>query len=52
MPHVHLPTLEEMELVRVDRKRDRIRRGPNFEGIEPSLRVIDDHADELPVDRP
>jgi hypothetical protein len=52
MHHVHLPKLEDRGFVRVDRERNRIRRGPNFDDIEPLLRVIDDHTDELPVEWP
>ncbi|WP_338739508.1 DUF7344 domain-containing protein [Haloplanus salilacus] len=52
MHHIHLPKLEETGLVRVDRDSNRVRRGPESDDIEPLLRLIDDHADELPVDWP
>lgn len=52
MHHVHLPNLEDAKLIRVDRDANRIQRGPNFDDIEPLLRLIDDHANELPVDWP
>lgn len=52
MHHVHLPKLEERGFVRVDRELNQIRRGPNFDDIEPLLRALDDRTDELPVDWP
>lgn len=52
MYHVHLPKLEEMGLVSVDRERQSVRRGPNFDDIEPLLRLVDDYADELTGDWP
>lgn len=52
MYHVHLPKLEATGFVRINRQRGRVRPGPNFDDIEPLLRVIDDHADELSAEWP
>lgn len=50
MHHVHLPKLESLGLVRTDRERQHVGRGPNFEEIEPLLRILDENRDELPAD--
>ncbi|MFC7068889.1 DUF7344 domain-containing protein [Halobaculum lipolyticum] len=50
--HVHLPKLDEMAFVTWDRERDVITRGPRFDEIRPLLRLMEDHADELPDDWP
>jgi hypothetical protein len=49
--HVHLPK-PEAGFVRIYREPNRVRRGPNFDDVEPPLRAIGDGADELPADRP
>lgn len=48
--HVHLPKLEAAGLVEWDREANVLRRGPRFAEIRPLLRLMDDHADELPDD--
>jgi hypothetical protein len=50
MRHVHLPKLEGAGLVEWDREANELRRGPRFEEIRPLLKLITDHADELPDD--
>ncbi len=50
MRHVHLPKLEDAGLVEWDREANVLRRGPRFEEIRPLLKLMDDHADELPDD--
>lgn len=50
--HVHLPKLEGMGLVDVDRERRSVRRGQNFDDIEPLVRLIDERADRLAGNRP
>lgn len=50
--HNHLPRLEEAGVIEWDRKGSKIYRGPEFERIEPLLRLIDEHEDELPPDWP
>ncbi len=48
--HVHLPLLEEMGYIQWDRDSNQIRKGPNWEDIEPLLTLIHDHRGELPDD--
>jgi len=50
MRHVHLPKLEDAGLVEWDREANVLRRGPRFEEIRPLLKLMADHADELPDD--
>lgn len=52
MHHVHLPKLVEMGLVRVDRDRQRVYRGEDFDEIEPLLGILAENADALPGDWP
>lgn len=52
MHHVHLPKLEDMGLVDVEQERQRVRRGEHFDEIEPLLRILDRHEDDLPTDWP
>lgn len=40
MHHVHLPKLEAMGFVETDRDRQYVKRGPDFEEIEPLLRIL------------
>lgn len=48
MQHVHLPKLEDSGFIRWDRENRFVRRGPQFDEIEPLLTVLHDHADQLP----
>ena len=50
--HVHLPKLDEARLIDWDRDSGLITRQPRFEEIEPLLRLMSDHRDELPDDWP
>lgn len=46
--HTHLPRLDDQGFIDWDRTSDTITRGPSFDAIEPLLRVLGDHQDELP----
>lgn len=46
--HAHLPKLAESGYIEWDRDANSIRRGPNYDAIAPLLRLMRDHADELP----
>jgi len=50
--HSHLPKLAEKGYIDWNPETQTIRRGPNFEDIAPLLKLMDDHADELPADWP
>lgn len=50
--HLHLPKLAENGYIDWTPEVRTIRRGSNFDDIEPLLKLIDDHADELPADWP
>ncbi|MFB6301808.1 MAG: ArsR family transcriptional regulator [Haloferacaceae archaeon] len=44
----HLPMLEKEGIIEWDRESGEIRKGPNFDEIEPFLRLLQEHDDELP----
>lgn len=46
--HTHLPTLDDHGFVDWHPETGSISRGPTYDSIEPLLRVLDDHQDELP----
>ena len=46
--HAHLPKLDEAGFIDWDRESETITRGPRFEEIEPLLKLIHEHQDELP----
>lgn len=48
--HVHLPKLEDAGLVKWDCEANVLRRGPRFEEIRPLLKLMHDHANDLPDD--
>ena len=50
--HRHLPKLADAGYITWDRETETIRRGPRFDEIEPLLKLIQDHQDELPVGWP
>jgi len=52
MYHQHLPKLEEAGFIDYDRDSDAIMCGPRFEEIEPLIKLMNDHQDELPDDWP
>lgn len=48
--HSHLPRLEEYGYITWDRETGDIGRGPAWAEIEPFIRLLADHQDELPDD--
>ena len=50
--HSHLPNLAEKGYIDWNPEAQTIRRGSNFDDIAPLLKLMDDHADELPADWP
>lgn len=48
--HVHLPKLDDMGYIVWDRDHGNIVKGPNWEEIEPVIRLLSDNRDEIPVD--
>jgi hypothetical protein len=52
MHHSHLPKLEAMGFVRWDQDSQTVTRGPQFEEIEPLLRLLLTNEDALPADFP
>ncbi|WP_262179846.1 ArsR family transcriptional regulator [Haloarcula laminariae] len=48
--HEHLPKLEELGFIEWDRDTGKISKGPDWADIEPVLRLIADHRNELPAD--
>mgnify|MGYP006284205623 FL=1 len=50
--HVHLPKLADAGFIDRDPDSGIITRGPRFEKIDPLLRSMHDHQDELPDDWP
>ena len=46
--HVHLPKLVDAGYVRWNEDTGTVRPGPNVDEIEPVLRLLSDHGDELP----
>jgi len=52
MVHTHFPKLEEMGVIQWDSGPLVVRRGPQFEEIQPLLELLQNHANELPDDWP
>ncbi|CQR48877.1 MULTISPECIES: DUF7344 domain-containing protein [Haloferax] len=50
--HVHLPKLADAGFVEWNRRRGSVACGPRFDEIEPLLRLLDEHAGELPDEWP
>jgi len=50
--HAHLPKLADAGFIDWDSDSGTITRGPRFAEIEPLLRLMHDHQDELPDDWP
>lgn len=48
--HVHLPLLEESGLIVWDRDTGTVRRGDDFEAVEPVLTALEVRRDALPDD--
>lgn len=52
MYHNHLPKLEAAGFINWDRDAGTTTRGPRFVEIEPLIKLMDNHQDELPDDWP
>ncbi|WP_435159811.1 DUF7344 domain-containing protein [Haladaptatus sp. DFWS20] len=50
--HTHLPKLADAGYIEWDPMTETVRRGPNFDDVAPLLKLMSDHADELPDDWP
>ncbi|MFP8888365.1 hypothetical protein ACLI4U_01160 [Natrialbaceae archaeon A-CW2] len=48
--HVHLPTLDDMGYIVWDSDNENIVKGPNWEEIEPVIRLLRENSDEIPAD--
>jgi len=48
--HKHLPKLEDQGFIEWNRDTGKISKGPDWDDIEPLLRLIKDHREELPAD--
>ncbi len=48
--HVHLPKLENAGFIRWNQDTNEVMKGPRFDEIRPLLKLMRDHADELPDD--
>jgi len=48
MTHNHLPKLDDMGIVRWDREAEELSKGPEWDELEPLLRWMEEHRDELP----
>ena len=46
--HVHLPKLADADLIDWDRANRIVRRGPNWEEIQPLIQLINGHRERLP----
>jgi DNA-binding transcriptional ArsR family regulator len=50
--HAHLPKLAEAGYIEWNGGTQTIRQGPDYEEIEPLLRLMSEHRNELPTDWP
>ena len=48
--HKHLPKLEDQGVIEWNRDTGKISKGPDWGDIEPLLRLVKDHREELPAD--
>ncbi|WP_200840196.1 helix-turn-helix transcriptional regulator [Halorubrum sp. JWXQ-INN 858] len=46
--HLHFPKLANAGYIEWEESTDTVRRGPMFDEVEPFLRLMHDHRDELP----
>ena len=49
MGHIHLPKLADHGFIDWDRETQRVRKGPQFDEIEPLLTVLSENQDVLPA---
>lgn len=50
LTHTHLPKLEDMGYIAWDRDHEAIMKGPNWEEIEPVVRLLHENGDRTPDD--
>ncbi|RQG87037.1 hypothetical protein EA462_15465 [Natrarchaeobius halalkaliphilus] len=50
LTHTHLPKLDDMGYIVWDRDHGTIIKGPNWEEIEPVVRLLSDNRDQIPND--
>lgn len=50
LTHTHLPKLDDMGYIVWDRDHGTIVKGPNWEEIEPVVRLLSDNRDQIPTD--
>jgi hypothetical protein len=48
MTHTHLPKLEDAGFIEWNRETNTVQKGPRFDEIQPLLKLMYNHADELP----
>lgn len=49
LAHNHLPKLDDHGVVEFDQTANTVAPGPEFDAVEPLLRLLETHADELPT---
>lgn len=49
LTHNHLPKLDDYGVVSFDRTENVVAPGPDFDAVEPVLRLLERHRDELPT---
>ena len=50
LTHNHLPKLDDMEYIAWERNGGTIERGSKFDEIQPTLRLLQQHRDQVPAD--
>jgi hypothetical protein len=48
LTHTHLPKLEDLGYITWNRETGKVKKGPRWDEIEPLLKLLRDHQDELP----
>ena len=46
--HIHLPRLDDLDLIEWDADADLIRRGPRFAEVEPLVELLQSNREDLP----